>query len=218
MAFNPMFAATPGRPINIRRDIGAALEPDLPPPATVPVGSSDTRDRLTGAAAAIGAGIDPNAPSGLQFVGGVARGFAGVQQYLQAVTGQRTQATADAEKQKREGRLIDAQTDYYKAGAEERRRPDVAPTPARPRAPELRVGEDGFQYERGEDGVWKRSVDERGRPFRPRPTGSGRAPAPPRSTPKTAAQARTRAQELQRDGKSREEILSTMRAEGYDVE
>jgi hypothetical protein len=143
MAFDPLYASTPDnagpgrpRPVNLRRDIGVALgqmpsfEPSvqgLAPITKLPQESSaptDYRTRATAAANSIASSIDPNTPSAFgQFAGGLARGFAGVQNYLHAVTGQQ-----EAQVEHRQDRALaqrkgeadinatNAQADYYRAG------------------------------------------------------------------------------------------------------
>lgn len=196
MAFNPLYASdprrnpavdnafTPGRPVNLRRDIGTALgQMPLPPEApqveapsfSLP-GEGSIRDRATGAASAIANSIPADTPSAFgQFAGGMARGFAGVQAYLQAITGQRTEqaegntdrelnrerlrATTAAEQAR--GRSEDAQADRW-------RQPASVPTPAADSWEEVRnqpAGSPRLQINR-RTGETKPVLDPSGRPLR----------------------------------------------------
>lgn len=186
MAFDSQYASTPGRPVNLRRDIGVALG-QLPisnpavdnsmggvPPESGP--PTDYRERATAAASSIASSIDPNTPSAFgQFAGGLARGFAGVQSYLQAVTGQQTeQREANTDRQLNRER-VQATTEAERARAEsERAQADrarqapAAPTPAADNWDEVRnlpVGSPRLQINR-RTGETKPVVDPQGRPLR----------------------------------------------------
>ena len=202
MAFNPLYfsdpsrnpaldnAMAPGRPVNLRRDIGVALgqmplPPEIPETAAEPSGPS-FRDRATAFANSVANSIPRDTPSAFgQFAGGLARGFAGVQAYLQAVTGQATErreantdrelnrdrirATTEAEKAR--GRSEDAQ-------AARASQPPSAPTPAADNW-ELVPGAPGTpQMQRNRrDGTVKPVLDPQGRPVR--------VPARPEPAPRT---------------------------------
>lgn len=180
MPFDANYAATPGRPVNLRRDIGVALG-QLPSLEPIPQESgppTDYRERATAAASSIANSIDPNTPSAFgQFAGGLARGFAGVQSYLQAVTGQR-----EAQQERQSDRALatrraeagiasdEAQGRYYDAKAQEATRPEPVrtPTPAADQWEEVRgvpVGQPRLQRNR-RTGQTKPVLDPQGRPLR----------------------------------------------------
>lgn len=188
MAFNPQYAATPGRPVNLRRDIGEALgrlpiaNPAIdnafggPAQEALPQESAmGARDRVTGAATSIANSIDPNTTSSFgQFAGGLARGFAGVQQYLQALTGQQQErAEANTDRTLNRERVIAtteaerARAESERAQADRARQAPASPTQAADNWEEVRnrpVGSPRLQINR-RTGETKPVMDPTGRPL-----------------------------------------------------
>ena len=196
MAFDPLYGAHPGRPLPRIRAIGQSLSPfnpavenamggmEMPPNANTPtsdstlqrVGQSLRSDRVGAAASSVAASLDPSSPYGPEaFVGGLARGFAGVQDYLRSVTGQRTAMQEHTQDRALNTRKVEqgiktdaAQAEYYRAGAQERT------APADPIIPEWQ--HKGFPSFKAwqEEGRW---LDTHGQPRSP-----GITPAAERET------------------------------------
>lgn len=191
MAFNPAYAADVGRPVNIRRDVGDALTGGLPLESPQPLTPASpegptTRDRIGAAASSIAGAIDPNTTSAFgQFAGGLARGFSGVDTYLRNLAGQHAAEGRQAKADQEESVLRGAQADYYKAGAEERRRPPQAPTPAADRDNWVPIPTAPGQPQRQRNsrtGETKPIVDEQGKPVMT-PQRATSTPAAPRPKP-----------------------------------
>lgn len=127
MAFDPLYAAGPGRP-SVRRFVdpsivgqqlqaipdgmayGTQVEPPKAPGMSGGMYQPTTQDRITGAVSAFGANTDPTsvyAPE--QFLGSAARGFAGVKTYLNNLQQQHAASQRQREQDELNRRNIESQ-------------------------------------------------------------------------------------------------------------
>ena len=181
MPFDPLYAAGPGRPQSFQRFLDPSLvgqqlqalpvaEPEPIKAPGVPY-QPTTQDRVTGAVASFGANTDPRTPYGPEaFLGSAARGFAGVKNYLAALTQQHAEGQRQAQQDDLNRRNIESQI-------ADRSRLRESPA-VRPADLERMTGEDGLMWNRnrqtgvvtpivGPDGTQLRAPKPAERPTEP---------------------------------------------------